>query len=481
MKIMSFARVGFQLKPIEVEVSFVPGVPKITYLGQPDTLIKESELKIKSALKHQGFQFPKGQQVIVNLKPSYIKKTSQGVDLAIALAILLHTSQVDIEGIKTDPFYVYGTLDLHGRVDIPDDIESLMLPWSHRILTGHPKKPQPLDLFCIEDLNGLAEVYSYEANFSESKKVAPSIDENFYLSESAATIMSVVSHGEHSIVLAGPSGSGKTTFAKNLFRVLMPPDESEFRISQQINKILGHKVEWRPFIHPHTSITALAMVGGGSPIFPGEMTRAHSGVLLLDELLEFKNEVKEALREPIESGEISIARRGKSEKLPASFLLIATTNLCPCGDLVPGKLTSCRFSLRKCRSYSERLSGPLLDRFQILTFTQAWSLEEKSFKLSDVKLRVKVARKFATENRNQEKPNGKLSDQECMQMFGKNIDDLNPFLPELSGSYRRKLSLIRVARSLADLEQSMEIKPVHIEAASQIANTSFDKMKQIFN
>ncbi len=480
MKIYSYIKHGYNLRPVEVELSLVPGIPKINFLGQPDLLIRESELRIKSALKHQGFKFPQGQQVVVNLKPSYLKKTSQGIDLAVACALLWKTGQVQPPQEGESAFFIYGTLGLQGGVQVPDDLEFILeSPKGSQFITGEPENNVNINTWGLKELKGLQNLQYYPASIEPKYKKAPEIDESIKLSRPVAETLAVTAHGEHSIMLAGPAGSGKTTFAECLYQVLLQPDERTFRVSQLINKTLGFELDWRPYVAPHHTTTPLSMVGGGVPIFPGEITRAHGGVLLLDEFLEFKSEVKEALREPIEKGQITISRKGRTETFPAQFLLIGTTNLCPCGDLVPGQISSCRFSLNRCRSYSERLSGPILDRFQLMSYTHTWKPgRHDGVSLKEIKKWIQRGRKFNLKINGEERINSRLNKLQLEGLVDKGLEN---FMPEFGRSLRRKFALIKVARSFADIDESKEITPAHLEKAAQLSVFPFEKMRRLFS
>lgn len=227
-------------------------------------------------------------------------------------------------------------------------------------------------------------------------------------------------------------------------------------------------------MNPHHTTPVIAMLGGAVPISAGEVTRAHGGILLLDELLEFPQQVLEGLREPIESGFITVSRRGASHKLPAKFQLVATTNLCPCGSFVPGKPTGCRFSLRKCKSTVERLSGPLLDRFDVLAFSHNWS-GEKSVSIEEVFNDVDRAVEF---QRQHKRPPARSLEAKDLN------SDLHPDV-QLTGllgkslSLRRQRSLLRVARSLADLESKPQIDFKHIQEAYRFSMGNFMDLEQM--
>ena len=459
--------------PVEVELSLIPGLPQTQFTGLPDVAIKESIMRIKSAVRDQGFEWPKTRQIIINLRPSHLKKSSQGLELAIACALLWKTGQLKPPADMSSPFYVYGELSLDGKVSVPEDWESLP-PQRAGILTGQTNKTNYLcPLFQVSDLKELEKPALVSAKpLSEILKKPPLPDIHF--SETAAHILTVTAAGEHSLLLAGEAGSGKSTLSEHLPYLLPPPSLSEFQVARNVRSRMKQELTWRPFVNPHHSTTPLSMIGGGYPLFFGEITKAHGGVLFMDEYLEFHPRVQEALREPMEKGKICISRRGQSENFPARFLLVAATNLCPCGDLVPGQAARCSYSLRRCFSHLERLNGPMLDRFDILAFSPQWKKGELSVSLESIYKKVMRAYEFR-QKRKQNKVNACLSLQELES-------SLNPFLRKtqhISGvsSKRRKKAVLKVARTLADLNREKEIKAQHIEQAKELSLIPFMQMK----
>ena len=474
MNIFSFAQDGSGVIPVEVELSLIPGLPQAQFTGLPDVAIKESIMRIKSAIRAQGFEWPKTRQMIINLRPAYLKKSSQGLELAIACALLWKTEQLKPPPEMSSPFYIYGELSLDGKITVPADWESLPFQ-KEGILTGRIEKENYLcPLFQVGSLRELE-----NPTFAPTKPLAgllqkPSIPD-IYFSENAAHILAVTAAGEHSLLLAGEAGSGKSILSEHLPYLLPVPPLSDFQIARRIWSKIGQELRWRPFVNPHHSTTPLSMIGGGYPLFYGEITKAHGGILFMDEYLEFHPKVQEALREPVEKGEICIARGGQSDKFPAKFLLVAATNLCPCGDLVPGKSARCSYSLRRCFSHLDRLNGPMLDRFDILVFSNQWKKGKLSVSLKDIHKRVIKASRFRCDKRGQKEVNARLSLQELES-------SLSSFLRETQlsigiSSKRRKKAVLKVARTLADLSGEIEITAPYIEQAKELSLIPFAQIK----
>ncbi|MEQ1663820.1 MAG: ATP-binding protein [Bdellovibrionales bacterium] len=513
MRIFSFVRKGIDLEPMEVDLSLVPGMPNFFLIGLPDASIKESILRVKSALRHQGFKLPQKDLVIVHLIPSHEKKTSQGLDLAIVVAYLLKTGQIEISGLKDgQDLYLYGEVSLEGEVRTPQDLELLEeLPANGYLITGAEvvasggvgaKKSLGLPFMTgrVSNLQELKNIRWCEPQFDEcgdflaseggSKNVAAAVASGFsdslVLSDSIshfydyefakplAQLLEVAAAGEHNVFVAGPAGTGKTTFTQALHALLREPTVLERRKINKIARITGVENKGRPFISPHHGSSDIALLGGGVPPQPGEITRAQHGVLVLDEFLEYDSYVKESLREPIEKHEITVCRSGNKVTYPADFLMVATSNLCPCGDYSPLKEANCGFHSTHCKSYYKRLSGPLLDRFEMISFSHFWKKGACS-RLSEIKERVVKAQHFAFRTRGQTKTNGRLTLKECESMTSNFTR--NNLLPEVPASHRRLLALYRVARTLADIDSSEEILPRHFEGAKNFTIQPFQDLK----
>jgi len=476
MKIISFIRDSMGLRPVEVEISLTPGLPKIQFLGLPDTLIKESVLRIQSALKHCGYKLPKARQVLVQLKPNYLKKSSQGLDLAVACGILWESGQErppDAQSIA-----LYGELSLKGEVFAPDDFQDLVeKPMTDIVMTGQNPCLQNFDLLILQKLNDIQ-----NPTFVAKSEICDNFKEpdlpQIQVTGAQAELLRIIAVGEHPTLFAGPPGTGKTTLAMLSSLLLKNPDTKSFKVSQQISRRFGLPLTWRPIVSPHHTSTALSMIGGGNIPRPGEITRAHGGVLIMDEFLEFAPEVKEALREPLETGQITISRAGYVQTYLAKFLLLATTNLCPCGHLVPDKNFECQGKIRYCHSHLHKLSGPIMDRFHILNFSHAWgkngSIKTKALKNEILKIQDFKKEREKKISVNKDLP--QISEQEILEM-DLDILERDQFLPREGASHRRYLALLKVARTIADCDLSLKIQAHHIEKAREYTQAPFYSLK----
>jgi magnesium chelatase family protein len=459
MRVKSFHREGLWLKPMTLELSLTPGLPDLQILGLPDAGLKESTSRIKAAIRAQGFRWPRARRVIVQLPPGDSRKHSQGLDLAIAAALLWETEQIPRS--ETECRF-YGRLSLQGGVECPPDfvdlpMETLDVP----VVTGSTGPIWPAEVWTVDQLKALANPTKMPRTEVPARFVRPPLPE-LRVGSSVARLLSIVAAGEHPFLIAGPKGSGKTTAARLVHPLLADPDPKSFLVSERVNRYFGMPLSWRPLVNPHHSATNIAIIGGADPIQPGEISRAHGGLLLLDEFLEFDAHIQESLREPIEMGVIHLARCGDRAELPARFLLIATTNLCPCGSYVPAKDHECNCPEKRRRPYLDRISGPMLDRFDGLVYSNEWRGDEMNISCESIFKQAERARRFAMEMRGQSAANHFLNAGVLKRELGK--FDVELFPREMS-SIRRENACLRLARTIADLNESERIRPSHLDEA----------------
>ena len=466
MRVYSFIDNDFELMKAEIDVSLMAGLPDLKIIGLPDSAIKESGIRIKSALKNQGFHWPKKHQILVHIKPNNLKKKSQGLDLAIAAGILAETKQLEL---KTNTFY--GELGLKGDVMAPSDISDVQS--KEAFCTGVCKNLR-FDSLQIKNLSDIThpDFIKVKSNdFSFNRPELPS----FLISKLQFEVCSVIATGEHNALFVGSPGTGKTTSCDIISRSLLDPARDVFFEARSIWRRLGKNLTWRPIECPHHTGSHIAVIGGGTPIGPGAVTRAHGGVLILDELLEFSNSVQESLREPLERGKVYLARSNGMREMPASFLFLATTNLCRCGKYLPHDSRRCICSSYRLQKYLDKISGPVFDRFQIIYIADnfAGSQDIHSGEIYQV---VQKARKFAVKSRGQVKPNGKLSAPDTFKLDPENKFDIH--FPELATQNRTKLAILQVARTLADIASSERIKPEFLHKAHKL---SYETLYRIQN
>lgn len=362
MKLNSLILNANRLEVAEVEIEFIPGIPQIHFLGLPDRIIKESFYRIKSALKSAGYQFPMTSQMIVNIKPSHLRKSSRGVEFAVALGILLKTQQVSEYQIDKN-WIIYGELGLNGEVHEPSDLANEVMNYPDQVfLTGAGRgenlrqSPNVLRTFDLKSLEIIRD-QDEKNKFTYQRPTFGFFQK--YSNEEAEFIFLAMTSGLHCL-LAGDSGAGKSTLAKAL---------PSFANEPAINEKVRLQELWRPLVNPHQSISPAAFIGGGAYLHEGEIERAQGGFLLLDELLEFDSEILESLRGPMTGEALRLSRGANHRDISSNFQVVATSNLCLCGKWTPLKSNlGCRFTRSKCTRYLERLSGPLLDRFGLLFF-----------------------------------------------------------------------------------------------------------------
>lgn len=348
MKLMTLIENHKTLEKAEVEIQMIPGIPQIHFLGLPDQAIKESFLRIKSALKVCGFNFPTTQQIIVNIKPNYLKKSSKGLELAVALGIL-HVTEQKILSDTIIKSIIYGELSLNGEVTEPLDLIQFKNRFpDESILSGRDIYNYQNINFRIYKLDDDIQYVTKTQNTTKALRPKEGLEFSYTLDE--AEILFLFVTGSFHLLLSGPAGAGKSTIAANSISFINAKND----------------FMWPILLAPHSSVTPGAFLGGGAQLYQGEIEKVRSGILFLDEFLEFNSEIIETLRGPMTGQKLRLSRAGNVREFDCDFQVVASTNLCPCGKWTPEvKMRNCRFSNRKCQAHLEKLSGPILDRFGI--------------------------------------------------------------------------------------------------------------------